>query len=151
MPGSVRRGGRVVRLRPVPKRPPTLSDLDPLLAELHRRVPELQGVWLFGSLARGSVRADSDIDLALLAREPLDVVRVFDLGLDLGVIASRDVDLVDLRRVSVLLRHIVCAEGRLLVAVDAAACDAFVATTAAMHRAVREEQRFVRAEVRGRS
>lgn len=146
----MRRGGREARLRPVPMRPPTLRDLDPLLAELRQRVPELQGVWLFGSLARGSVRADSDIDLALLARDPLDVVRVFDLGLDLGVIASRDVDLVDLRRVSVLLRHVVCSEGRLLVVVDADACEEFVATTAAMQRAVREEQRFMRSAARGR-
>lgn len=125
-------------------RVPRRDDLPPLLAAIHERIPDASGIWLFGSLARGGAGPDSDIDLAVLAPTPLDSVLVFDLGLELGVIAGRDVDLVDLRRVSTLLRHVVATEGLLLACHDAEACTAFSADSAALYVAMREEQHIAR-------
>jgi predicted nucleotidyltransferase len=126
------------------QRPPELRDVEPLVAAIAARLPDLLGIWLFGSLARGSARPDSDIDLAVLCRAPVDPVRLFDLGLDLGGIASRDVDLVDLRRVPVLLRHAVASEGQRVLATDSPACDEFSAASLALFGALCEERRIAR-------
>ncbi len=115
-------------------------DLVPLIDMIKRRVPGLRGIWLFGSLARGQQRDDSDIDLAVLAAAPIDAVELFDLGLDLGVQASRDVDLLDLRVVSTIMRKEVVSEGELVFAADPGACDWFVADSLALYVALREEQ-----------
>lgn len=143
------RPGSSATLRSTVRSAPFLSDVEPLVAAIRARFPEVFGIWLFGSLVRGTARADSDIDLAIAAATPLDPVRVFDLGLELGSIASRDVDLVDLRRSSLLLRHVVLTEGRLLHAADPAACMAFAADTAALWCSLQDEQRVNRTCTKG--
>ncbi len=65
---------------------------------------------------------------------------LFELGLELGVQASRDVDLIDLRAVSTIMRKEIVSEGELVVAADAAACESFVADSLALYVALREEQ-----------
>lgn len=125
------------------KQPPERRDVEPLLETIRSRLPGVLGVWLFGSLASGRARPDSDIDLAVLARKPVDAVQLFELGLDLGVLAKRDVDLIDLRRVSTVMRKVVVTEGALVFAGDAAACESFAADSLALYVAFREEQRAV--------
>lgn len=115
-------------------------DIVPLIDTVQRRVPGLLGIWLFGSLARGQQRDDSDIDLAVLAKAPVDAVELFELGLELGVRASRDVDLLDLRVVSTIMRKEIVSEGELLIAADPTACESFVADSLALYVALREEQ-----------
>jgi hypothetical protein len=80
------------------------------------------------------------IDLAVLADAPIDGVVLFDLGLELGVIANRDVDLIDLRRASTVLRKEVVSGGRLAWTADAAACEAFAGDSMALYVALKDEQ-----------
>jgi uncharacterized protein len=72
----------------------------------------LVAVWLYGSAARGELRADSDVDLALLATCPLDAYEVFLAAQELAAQLHRDVDLVDLSRVGTVLRSQVVVHGR---------------------------------------
>jgi uncharacterized protein len=118
---------------------PRTLPLDDLLGEIRRAQPGVLGVWLFGSHAKGTARRDSDIDLAILGPATLDAVQVFDLGLALGVIAGRDVDLVDARRLPIVLRKEVVVGGRLVAALDANQCAVFEADTLAMYVAFRDE------------
>jgi predicted nucleotidyltransferase len=124
------------------RQPPQRSDLPPLLAAIRSRIPDIRGIWLFGSLARDRARSDSDIDLGVLADAPVDAVLLFETGLALGNIASRDVDLVDLRRVSTVLRHVVATEGILVDEIDVLACAAFAADTAALYGALLDERQI---------
>jgi predicted nucleotidyltransferase len=123
------------------RKPPERRDVEPLLEAIRSRLPGVLGVWLFGSQATGRARPDSDIDLAVLAREPIDAVQLFDLGLDLGVLAKRDVDLIDLRRVSTVMRKVVVTDGVLAFAAEADACESFAADSVALYVALREERR----------
>ncbi|EIC30490.1 MULTISPECIES: type VII toxin-antitoxin system MntA family adenylyltransferase antitoxin [Methylomicrobium] len=71
---------------------------------------EMQLVILFGSLASGKARADSDLDLALDAGRPLDAETKMQLIGDLSAAIGRPVDLIDLRMVGEpllgqILRH----------------------------------------------
>lgn len=113
--------------------------LDALLGLLRQRLRGLQGIWLFGSEARGTARTGSDVDLAVLGQAPFDAVQIFDLGLELGVLAGRDVDLVDLRRLPVVLQKEVLVGGKLVSPIDAAACAAFESESIAKYVAFRDE------------
>jgi len=102
----------------------TAQVLDVLERRLRLR-GELVGLWLFGSHARGRQRADSDLDLAFLARRPVDPCETSAAGEDLAVALSRDVDLVDLAAAPAVLRAQVVSAGRRLHAADRAGCAAF--------------------------
>lgn len=61
--------------------------------------PEVLALYLFGSRSRGTARADSDLDLALLLRPGLAETVAFELRLQLGALLSEAAGLaVDLVR-----------------------------------------------------
>ena len=69
------------------------------LAALLSRYPEIRLAILFGSMATGKARADSDIDLGLLAQAPLTAELTLQLIQAIGAEFGRPVDIVDLYHV----------------------------------------------------
>lgn len=48
-----------------------MIDTDALARQLQIAIPSLSAVYLFGSQARGTAGPESDVDLAILADEPM--------------------------------------------------------------------------------
>ena len=61
------------------------------------RFPEVQLAILFGSCAKGDATADSDLDLAVQADQPLDAELSIRLIGEIAEQLGRPVDLIDLR------------------------------------------------------
>ena len=74
----------------------------------------LDVLYLFGSMAAGTDRPDSDIDLAALFSRPLDPLERLSLATDLSAVVGRAVDLVDLDRANPILCMQVLRQGRIL-------------------------------------
>ncbi len=70
---------------------------------------------LFGSMARGDARPDSDLDVAVLAREPLSAEQRSRIVEALVLACDRPVDLVDLRDAGEPLLGRIVAEGQRLL------------------------------------
>jgi predicted nucleotidyltransferase len=70
------------------------------LAGMLATQPEIKLGILFGSLARGQARPESDLDLAVAAARPLDSEAKTALITTLAQVAGRAVDLIDLQAVS---------------------------------------------------
>ncbi|MBI5142678.1 MAG: nucleotidyltransferase domain-containing protein [Nitrospirae bacterium] len=60
---------------------------------------------LFGSAAKGSMRKDSDLDVAVYFRSPPEGLELLDLINRLSNMTGRDVDIVVLNKASAFLRH----------------------------------------------
>jgi predicted nucleotidyltransferase len=110
---------------------PSLTVLAETVRDVCRSHP-VTLAYLFGSHARGTADAESDIDIALLVAPAIPNEERFDLRLTLrsaiAVALGRDsdsVDLVILQDVPVLLRYNVLRKGHLLFATDIAARRAF--------------------------
>lgn len=73
---------------------------------------------LFGSLAKGTERPDSDLDIAVLAGEPLSAKRRIDLIDALALAIGRPVDLVDLRTVGQPLLNQILKYGERILGTD---------------------------------
>lgn len=71
--------------------------------------------YVFGSVARGEARRDSDVDLAFLPLAACDSWEVLAARADLARIVGRDVDLVDLSRASTVMRAEILRTGQRLV------------------------------------
>ena len=81
---------------------------------LIRHIPHLIAIYQFGSQVRGTARPASDLDLAVLAREPISNELRFDLAQELAVQLHRDVDLLDLRIASTVMKMQVLTTGQCL-------------------------------------
>lgn len=95
-------------------------------ARLLHDEPGLRLAILFGSAARGALRHDSDVDLALLFDEPLNAQRRWEVASRLQSKFNRPVDIVDLFVADgTILRQILC-QGRVVCRTDAKAFEGLV-------------------------
>ena len=82
------------------------------LARLAQSTPRLELLMLFGSRARTDAQPHSDWDLGYLAEAGFDPVAL--LGSVVEAVGSDQVDLVDLRRASGLLRYRAARDGQVV-------------------------------------
>ena len=75
-------------------------------------------IYLFGSAARGELRAESDVDIAFYSLESVDHLVVFKMSESLAAALNRDVDLIDLSVSNDVIRAEVIGTGELLSAPD---------------------------------
>lgn len=91
----------------------------------------IAAAWLYGSLARGDARKDSDADLGVLFAAHLRsdrrrVLRDIERAAR-GALAGKELSVVDLEKAPLLLRHRVLRDGMLLVEPDPGARSRFAA------------------------
>lgn len=117
---------------------------DPALIEhLRKSVPGLIALYRFGSQAKGTARPGSDVDLAVLARNPIPAIRRFELAQELAIQLHRDVDLVDLRSASTVMRMQVISTGTCLDAPDEPARREFEMYAYSDYARLNEERRDI--------
>jgi predicted nucleotidyltransferase len=93
--------------------------------------PALRLAMLFGSAAQGGLRAESDVDVAILPVDPaLSLADELDLQVSLTRVCGRDVDLVRLDRASTLVRWQIAQHGKLLLQSSSFEAARFVASAA---------------------
>lgn len=96
----------------------TSSQIDKAIIHVLQAEADIKLAILYGSAAKGRLRADSDVDLALLCHSPLTPERKMQLAMRLHQKLLRQVDLVDLSTLSgTLLKQVLC-HGRLLIKND---------------------------------
>jgi predicted nucleotidyltransferase len=110
-----------------------LQSIGSALGVYFDRKPEVDAAYIFGSLAAGRVRPDSDIDIAVLVsekvRRDLFRYRLKMMAELMDVLKRTDVDLVLLNQAPPLLAHRVLKKGRLVFERSASARIAFQVRT----------------------
>jgi uncharacterized protein len=87
------------------------GDLGDRIRGVLRQEPAITLAYLFGSVARGEATLGSDVDVALLAAAPLELMRLGSLQERLVLALGRPVDVLDLHVASPLLARDVVLEG----------------------------------------
>ncbi|MDP3016421.1 MAG: nucleotidyltransferase domain-containing protein, partial [Deltaproteobacteria bacterium] len=85
-----------------------------IVSFLTEKIPDLIAIYLFGSSVQGTPGLESDIDLAILPVQPLNPLERWNLAQDLANLLKREVDLVDLRKASTVMRMQVISSGQYL-------------------------------------
>ncbi len=67
------------------------------IKQLLRTHDKVEAAWLFGSVAHGEAKPTSDLDVAVLGREPLSASEKKELMEKLAQATGRPVDLIDLQ------------------------------------------------------
>lgn len=97
---------------------PEISQIDIQLREVLTRFPALMLALVFGSVAQGRQRADSDLDIAVAADHPLTVAEKIAMTQALAEKTGRPIDLIDLATVTEPLLGQIVQHGRRLLGSD---------------------------------
>ena len=112
-----------------------LSPLDPLC------------VYVFGSAARNALRPDSDVDIAVLARQSLEPFALFTLAGELEDVFGYPVDLLDLASASTVMAKEVVSGGKVLLDLDPRARERFEMLVYSNYARLNEERNPVLARL----
>jgi uncharacterized protein len=83
-----------------------------------KRSDRIQIAFLFGSLARGAERPDSDVDIGIAGQSPLSAAEKLQLMDEFAVAFGRPIDLIDLRIASVPILRQVFTRGTCILKKD---------------------------------
>jgi predicted nucleotidyltransferase len=114
-----------------------------LIEHLKKSVPELIALYRFGSQAKGTARPNSDVDLAVLAHDPIPNLRRFELAQELAIQLHRDVDLGDLRTASTVMQMQILSTGTCLDTQDESARREFEMYAYSDYARLNEERREI--------
>lgn len=89
-----------------------------LLPAVFRKYPGIRAVYLFGSVAKGSVRQDSDLDLGIVPTDGSVYEKKLDILADLAGIGFCNVDMVFLDVQDIVLRFEIVKHNNLIYQVD---------------------------------
>jgi predicted nucleotidyltransferase len=103
-----------------PGDPQVVPGIDDQLLDVLARFPDVVLVVLFGSAALGRQRPDSDLDIAVAARQALTAAEKMALIEALAERTGRPVDLIDLKVVAEPLLGQIVRHGRRLMGSDSA-------------------------------
>ncbi len=92
--------------------------IDKQLQEVLTRFPQLVLALVFGSVAEGRQRPDSDLDIAVAAKQALTLVEKMDIIAALAEQTGRPVDLIDLKVIGEPLLGQIVRHGRRLLGSD---------------------------------
>jgi predicted nucleotidyltransferase len=118
----------------------TTSNIETIIQLVTTRFPDVVGVYLFGSAAKGEMTPESDVDLALLNQCPLDPETAFQLKTDLSAYLKRDVDLIDLRRADDVTASQVVSTAETLFSSDDQQCAIFETAALSKFALLNEER-----------
>ena len=108
----------------------TKLDEKAVVAEVRKRFPDIEAVYLFGSFADGTQDDGSDLDLALLFCPPLDRKQrknlfIHPLHAQLQELTGRKVDLLNLRQMPTVLQKEIVMLGRRIYCANEVVADEF--------------------------
>jgi predicted nucleotidyltransferase len=92
---------------------PNFPDLK-VLPEIFKKYPDIQAVYLFGSVASGKANLQSDIDLAILPRTPSLREKKLDILADLTGHGFNNVDVIFLDIRDIVVRFEAVRQNRLI-------------------------------------
>ncbi len=82
-----------------------------IITELHKAVPNLKALYIFGSFADDTANRESDIDIAYLAEDTLDNIERWEIAQALAHRLNIDIDLIDLKTTNTVFRFQIVSTG----------------------------------------
>jgi predicted nucleotidyltransferase len=110
---------------------------------LKMKIPGLLGIYIFGSFADNRLTPESDIDIAFLTWEKILAVEKWKIQEELASLLDIDIDLVDLKDASVVLRAEVIENGERIYTENEYECDNFEVTTYSMYADLNETRKDI--------
>lgn len=113
-------------------------------------LPDVAGIYLFGSTGTSFETKESDIDLAVLPVSPVSPTQLWTLSQKIAVLLSRDIDLINLKDASTVLRFQIISTGKRIYCNDQAVCDEFEMVAYSSYLRFNEERKEILEAIKNR-
>lgn len=110
---------------------------------LQKHIAEVYAIYLYGSFARGVATPESDVDLAFLSEVQITNIDKWKVQEKLAAKLNKDVDLVNLKDASVVLRKEIVEKGKLLFSSNRFKTESFEMTTLSMYMDLNETRKDI--------
>lgn len=116
---------------------------DIIIDFLQKHLAEVYAIYLYGSFANGVATTESDVDLAFLSEAQITNIAKWEVQEKLAAVLNKDVDLVNLKDASVVLRKEIVEKGKLLYSSDQYKTETFEMTTLSMYMDLNETRKDI--------
>ncbi len=99
--------------------------IDQTVKKIRETFPDVIAIYSFGSYGTEFETPQSDVDLAILTRDKIEKVMLWELAQEIAMRIDKDVDLIDLTQASTVLSFQVLNEGKRIYCKDKHRCDTF--------------------------
>ena len=123
------------------------SDKTTLIDFLKSRIPNLIGIYLFGSVAAGTDHKHSDIDIVVYCSAILDNVERWNIAQELASTLNQDVDLIDLKQANTVFSYQIITEGKQIFCMNPPSCDQFEDLIFSKYMTLNEDRREILDEI----
>lgn len=110
---------------------------------LKDRIPGIIAIYIFGSMADNSATQESDIDIAFLTFQKISAVEKWKIQEELASKLNQDVDLIDLKDATTILRTEVVEKGKLIFSGDSYQVNHFEMITYSMYADLNESRQDI--------
>ena len=117
--------------------------LDSIIKKIHQVLPNVMGIYLFGTFGSEYETKSSDIDIALLSQENLNKVELWDLAQEISSEVNRDVELIDLHEASTVFRFQILSSGQRIDCRNETSCAHFENLCYSMYLRFQEERKSI--------
>ena len=114
------------------------------------QMPEALAIYRFGTWGTENERKESDIDLAILLPQPIKSLTLWTLSQDLARQINKEVDLIDLRQASTVMRMQIVAHGKRLFCANEYECERFEDYVFSSYIRFNEERREILEDIKQR-
>lgn len=121
-----------------------------IVSEICTSVACVISIYVFGSSHHGSTNKDSDIDLAVRAQEIISSKVLWNTTSALAAICNREVDLIDLRSATTVMRLQIVHHGRKIFCADAIENDRYEDYIYSSYARLNEERAGILEDIRVR-
>ena len=102
---------------------------------------EVRIIYLFGSAARGELRENSDIDIAIIGE--YDSLETYNMQMELSEILDRDVDLINFNKVNINFQSEIISTGKVIYCKDEEEKDFFELRILSNYLSFEEDRKIV--------
>ena len=110
----------------------------------------LIAIYIFGSFASENITSESDIDIAILTISEYSVVAFWEAAQNIAAKIKRDVDLINLRNASTVMRMEVISKGKRIYCADADYCETYEDYIFSSYARLNEERREIMTDIQSR-
>jgi len=115
---------------------------------LQKELPDLVGIYLFGSRNTGESNAVSDWDFAYLSREGMNDEKIWDIKTQIESSLDLQIDLIDLYKATTVLQIQVLKTGTLVLIVEDIKVKQFEYLTLSFYQKLNEERADILKEIK---
>lgn len=118
-----------------------------IITQLTKSIPTTKAIYLFGSQADKTATTQSDVDIAFLADEKIDKVKIWEISNEIAFLLKKDVDLIDLKETNTIFKLQIISTANRIYCTNLKSVEAYESLAYSFYVRFKEERREIEEQI----